>query len=257
VVSIGAGVDADLVGRRVLGVSAFTAGHGSFAEYCLASARTVHPVPDGLDAGAAATFFISMHTAWVGLVERAAVTPADRVLVLGAGGGTGLGAVALATALDVEVIAVVGDDARAAACTAAGAATIIDHRHEDVGHAVDAATAGRGVTVVYDPVGGTPGTTAARCLASGGRHLLIGFAAGSWAAPDPALLVRANASLVGVYTGAYDRAASEQHHRALSELVRRGRLPVVCTARLPLSEAPRAVSAVAERRAVGTIALLV
>lgn len=255
VVAIGDGVDASLVGQRVLGVSAFTTGHGSFAEHCLAWARTVHPVPHGLDAADAATFFISMHTAWVGLVERAALTEADRVLVLGAGGGSGLGAVALAAALGAEVIAVVGDDARAAACLRAGAATVVDHRRVELGQAVAAATGGHGATVVYDPVGGDPGTTAARSLASGGRHLLIGFASGSWAAPDPALLVRANISLVGVYTGAYGRRASERHHAALSGLVASGRLAGVCTARLPFTEAPRALTAVAERSSVGKIAL--
>src|SRR5580658_3373975 len=91
VLAAGEGVDIP-VGTRVMGVTDFIAGSGGFAEEALLLEGSSFPAPETMDAVHAAAFFISYHTAWIGLVTRAELQPGERLLVLGgAGGGGGSG----------------------------------------------------------------------------------------------------------------------------------------------------------------------
>lgn len=234
------------VGARVLGVSDFPAGHGAFAEECLANARSVFPVPDGLDDADAAGFWIPHLTAWIGLVDRGELQAGERLVILGAAGSSGLAAVQLGVALGAEVVAVAGDDAKAALCERFGAHVVV-REIDDVGP----------VDVLYDPVGREPAERAARSLARGGRHLLVGFAAGDWPRLDARRLVAANAAAVGVYAGGYSEAQTDGFHAALTELVVDGRLRGTVTERVPFEGVPDVLTAVAERRLAGKAAVIV
>src|ERR1700716_1497171 len=104
----------------------------------------------------------------------------DRLDRAGAPGGSGLAAVQLGRALGARVIAVVGDDKRAAFCRELGAETTVDHRRGGLADTLRAITDGHGVDAVYDPVGGRLAEESATALARGGRLLAVGFASGSW-----------------------------------------------------------------------------
>src|SRR5712692_188963 len=218
------------VGSRVMFVSSFYDGHGSFAQECLALSSTAFPVPAGLTDAEAAGFWIPHLTAWIGLVERGRLAAGEWLAVLGAAGGSGIAAVQLGRALGGRVIAVVGDQERAEFSRELGAEIAIDHRDGPLAPALRAATDDRGVDVIYDPVGGAMAEDAAGALARNGRHLAVGFASGRWPTLPAHDLVVANASLVGVFAGGQSAGELDEIHRALSQLIAEGKLQNAVTA---------------------------
>ena len=115
VTAVGPGVEVT-IGTRVMGVSDFMNGNGSFAEEALALAGSIIRVPEALDDCTAAGFWIPNVTAWTGLVDRGHLQAGQRLVVLGAAGGSGIAALQLGKALGATVLAVVGDESRAQFC---------------------------------------------------------------------------------------------------------------------------------------------
>ena len=113
-------------------------------------------------------------------------------------------------------------------CRSLGADVVIDYRSEDIAQRVLDETKGKGVNVIYDPVGGETFTIATRCIAEEGRLLAIGFASGSWGKVDVGHLVNRNYSVMGVIPSGYDRAFKETAQARLIEWWRKGdlRIPV-------------------------------
>ena len=254
VTAIGEGVDVAL-GSRVMVVTGFTEGHGSFAEHSLANASSTFPVPDGLSDGEAAGFWIPHLTGWIGLVERGHLASGEWMVVLGAAGGSGIAAVQLGRALGARVIAVVSDEERAAFCRGLGAEETLNRHDGPLAPALREITGGRGVDVVYDPVGGPVAVDAAGAMARDGRLLAVGFASGSWPDLDPHQLVVTNTSLVGVFAGGYSRQDLERIHRELAALIRDGRLRNAVTAIVPFDQLPRALQDLADNTVVGKLVL--
>jgi NADPH2:quinone reductase len=204
VTAVGEGAQAR-VGDSVMGVSAFFLGHGGFAEEALALDDFSFAVPAELAFVEAAAFVIPFHTAYVGLVRRAGLQAGETLLVLGGAGGTGSAAIQLGCVLGARVIATASNRDKADFCRELGADLVILHRQEPIAEAVRKATEGRGAEVIYDPVGGSAFDAATRCIAHEGRLLAVGFASGSWGAPDPAHMTTRNYSVMGVMPGSYDR----------------------------------------------------
>ena len=112
VTAVGEGGDIPL-GSRIMCVTMFWQGCGSFAEECLVAADSAFAVPDGLTDAEAAGFWIPHLTGWIGLVDRGQIAAGDWLAVLGAAGGSGIAAIQLGHALGAQVIAVVSDEERA------------------------------------------------------------------------------------------------------------------------------------------------
>lgn len=220
----GRGVEGRRIGDRVMAVSHFFTGHGSFAEQCLVLDGFCLPVPDDMTDAEAAGFLIPFHTAYVGLVTRGRLEAGETLLVLGGAGGTGSAAIQVAKALGARVIASVSGADRAEHCRRLGADTVIDRREREIAPAVLEATGGRGADCIYDPVGGEAFTAATRCVAHEGRILAIGFASGRWGSVDTAHLVQRNYSVVGVIPSHYDRAFKEAAQARLLGWWRDGRV---------------------------------
>ena len=244
------------VGTRVMAVTAFPTGSGGFAEEALVYDASAFPVPHGLADEDAAGFWIPHLTAWIGLVDRAALAPGEWLVVLGAAGGSGIAAVQLGRALGGRVVAVVGSEAKAELCRRVGSEAVLVGS-DALPARLREATEGHGADAIYDPVGGEPAAEAARALARNGRHLAVGFASGAWPALDVAGLVRANASLVGVYAGGYDRPSLDAIHDRLGELVATGAIRSTVTSRAAFDELPQALERLADRRAAGKSVLSV
>ena len=223
VVAVGEGV-AIAPGERLMGVTSFYDGRGGLAEYTVAPASTLFRVPPSMPSSVAATFRIGYSTALIGLRRRGALSAGERVLVLGAAGGSGITAIHVAKALGAQVIAVVSSEDKARVCERSGADVIIDRSASDVVDSVLEVTAGNGVDLVYDPVGGDLADRSVACLAPSGRLLLVGFASGRWANPPIDVVVRRNISLVGVYAGGISRTENEQDHEFLLSLFETGLL---------------------------------
>lgn len=255
VTAVGEGVDVP-IGATVMAVTAFIQGDGSFAEECLVLADSTFPVPEGLTDIQAAGFWIPHLTGWIGLVDRGHLVPGDRLAVLGAAGGSGIAAVQLGRALGAHVIAIVSDDERAAFCRGLGADVTINHRQGALAPALREATHGRGVDLLYDPVGGALAEDAAGALARHGRLLAVGFASGSWPRIDTVNLVITNSSLVGVFAGGYSRDELDAIHADLSALVENGSLVNAITAEVPFDELPTALQRIADREVVGKLVMV-
>jgi NADPH2:quinone reductase len=254
VTALGEGVDLP-IGSRVMVVGGFVTGDGSFAEQSLSNSGSTFPVPEGLSDSQAAGFWIPHLTGWIGLVERGHLAEGESLVVLGAAGGSGIAAVQLGKALGARVIAVVSDEQRAAFCRTLGADVTLNRNDGPLAPALRELTDGRGVDVVYDPVGGPVAVDAATAMARDGRLLAVGFASGSWPQIDPHQLVVTNTSLVGVFAGGYSRQDLDRMHGQLSELIRDGRLHDAVTATIPFDQLPQALQNLADNAVVGKLVL--
>jgi len=248
--AVGPGVGV-AIGSRVMAVTAFYRGHGGFADEALAGAVNTFPAPPSMTDPEAAAFHIAFQTAWIGLVRRGQLQSEGTLLVLGAAGGTGAAAVQLGRALGSRVIAVAAGVEKVAYCRELGAHDVIDRLVDDVPETVAAVTGGHGVDLVFDPVGGSAGTEALRCVAGGGALLAVGFASGAW--PDIGVrdLVTRNCSVMGVFTGAYTREEHDEMHRELLALVERGEITVPVHRTVDFDEIPAALEELAQTRALG------
>ena len=204
-------------------VTAFWMGHGSFAEECLVAADSAFAVPDGLTDAEAAGFWIPHLTAWIGLVDRGGIAAGDRLAVLGAAGGSGIAAVQLGHALGAHVIAVVSDDERAEFCRGLGA-DVDDQPPRRPARAPRCATRtdGRGVDLVYDPVGGALAEDAAGALGAQRAPARGRVRERTRGRRSPRTISSStNTSLVGVFAGGYTRDELDDIHARLSALVAR------------------------------------
>jgi len=256
--AVGEGVASPQVGDKVVGTAPF----GAYAEEVLAEAGHVIALPD--DAGdaqleLAAGFLLTYGTSYHALKDRAGARAGETLLVLGAGGGVGLAAVELGRKLGLRVIAAASSGDKREAALSRGAEEAIDSTTDDFRERVKALTGRHGVDIVYDPVGGELTEAALRTLAWGGRHLVVGFAAGDIPKPPANLLLLKGASLVGVFWGEFVRRepeASAANARQLLAWLREGALEPLISRRYPLAQAPAALNALLGREAVGKLVIL-
>ncbi|MEM9176956.1 MAG: NADPH:quinone oxidoreductase family protein [Myxococcota bacterium] len=255
VIGWGDAVEGRNVGDRVMAVTSFFTGQGSYAEQALALDDFCLPVPDGMTDAEGAAFLIPMHTAYLGLETRARLQPGETLLVLGGAGGTGTAAVQIGKALGARVIATVAGADKVEYCRALGADHVIDREQEDITEAVRAATDGRGADCVYDPVGGPAYTAASKCVAHEGRICLIGFASGQWGPVDPAHMVYQNYSVVGVIPSNYGRDYKEAVQDKLLAWWREGRLSVRVEEMVPFDRLPQALERLGASQVQGKLVL--
>ncbi len=174
---------------------------GGWAEQVVHPVETVYPVGDGLPMDAASTLPSSYATALCSLTWRGGLSAGQTLLVLGAGGGVGLAAVDVANALGARVIAVASTSEKRDVALAHGADAVIEPK--DFRPRVRSLTDGRGVNVVFDPIGGDMFHDALRCLDIGGRLLTIGYAAGDIPQIGVNLLLLKNIGVMGFSWGTY------------------------------------------------------
>ncbi len=254
VLSVGEGVVGIAPGDRVMAVT----GVGAFAEEAVAPANCVFPIPEGMDFTTAAAFPVAYGTSHLALTERGALKAGETLLVLGAGGGVGLTAVECGKAVGATVIAAASSDEKLDLAQAHGADHLINYVDDDLRAAARKLTDGRGVDVVYDPVGGDASKAALRALAWSGRLLVIGFASGEVPQIPANYLLVKNISAVGVYWGAYRNNESDVFRASFDELAKwyaEGRLKPHVSQVFPLAQAPQALGVLQSRRATGRLVI--
>ncbi len=195
--AVGEGVTRARPGDRVSAFSFALAG-GGLGEVATLPEACVFPVPEGMGLIEAAAYPMNAWTAWNALVDRGALRAGETLVVHGATGGVGVAAVGIGKALGATVIATGDDDARLAEASALGADHVVNLRERDLREAVKALTGGRGADVFLDPVGGRVFEDSLRCIAPGGRVLVVGFASGEWAAARSNVLLVKMISVIGV-----------------------------------------------------------
>lgn len=252
---VGAGVAALSVGTRVLAVP----GHGGYAEEVALSTSRVFAIPEPMDFVTAAAFPIAYATSHHALKDRAQLKPGERLLVLGAAGGVGLTAVEIGTLMGARVIACASSEEKLALCREYGAHDVINYATSDVRERVRELTGGKGVDVVYDPVGGAFAEPAVRSLGFGGRYLVIGFASGEIPKIPLNLVLLKITSIIGVFWGAYSQARPEENAANMAELLAwygAGRLRPHVSATYPLEGYAEALAAVTSRKVKGKVVLV-
>ncbi|MFU8839235.1 MAG: NADPH:quinone oxidoreductase family protein [Nitriliruptoraceae bacterium] len=237
-------------------VAAFP-GLGGFAETVVVPPHLVFALPDEVDTEVAAGLPMNLLTVHFALLDRGRLQPGERVLVHGAAGGIGVAAIQLAAARGAYVIAVTSSEDKAEVARVAGAHEVV--AVEGFRDAVQELTAGEGVDLVLDPVGGDRVTDSLRCLRRRGRLLVVGFTAGEIPAVKVNRLLLNNLDVVGVGWGAYWLAEPGYPAQQWADLLpdlRAGRLLPPIGARHRLEGAADAVASLEERRATGKVLLL-
>lgn len=256
VIELGAAVADRALGDRVI-VRLRT---GGYAEEAVAPTSSVLPLPANFSFVEGAAFPVAYGTAYVALVSCGRIARGDVLVVLGAAGGVGLAAVELGRRLGATVFAVVSSPAKAEAVRRAGAAHVIPADAPDWPARVRQLTDGRGADLIYDPVGGDAFDQAIRCIAWGGRLLVVGFASGRLPTLATDQVRRAGCAIVGVRAGEFARRDPDQaaaNFRTLLRLAAAGQLTPTVYRVLPLSDAVEAMALLADRKAIGKVILTV
>jgi len=252
--AVGGGVTAFKPGDRALVMT----GNGAFAEYVTANVAQTIPIADGMPFDIAAGFTMTYGTSHHALKQRARLQPGETVLVLGAAGGVGLTAVELAKLMGAKVIAAASSDEKLALCREYGADETINYTTADLKEAVKALTGGKGVDVVYDPVGDRYAEPAFRGIAWNGRYLVVGFAGGQIPSLPLNLPLIKGASIVGVFWGAFTQHEPAVHQANMRELLdwyAAGKLRPHVSRKFPLADGPAAIRWVMDRKATGKVVL--
>lgn len=252
---VGEGVTSPKPGDRVIAFNTW----GGFAEEIAVEASRTVPMPDGMDFVPASGFVLTYGTSYHALKDRAQLKAGETMLVLGASGGVGIAAIQLGKAMGARVIAAASTDQKLAVCKQSGADELINYGQDDLRARVKALTAGRGVDVVFDPVGGPYSEPALRDMAWNGRFLVVGFAAGDIPKVPLNLALLKGCSIVGVFWGAFTRNEPDNNRRnneALMRLYLEGKVKPHIHATYPLERAAEALNEVMYKRVSGKVVLV-
>jgi NADPH2:quinone reductase len=252
---IGAGASGFAIGERVCGYL----GWGGARELVAVPAVQLVPVPGRVSDVVAAGVNVTYGTAMHGLVDRARLRAGETVAVLGAAGGAGLAAVEIAKRIGARVIAVASSADKLALCRRHGADAGLDYSTTDLKQGLRELTAGRGVDIVYDCVGGDSAEAALRAIAWMGRYLVVGFAAGAIPKIPLNLLLLKSCDVSGVFWGEATRRNPAAHRANMGTVlswIAEGRLAPHIHATYPLEETAAAIAVLDRREATGKVVIV-
>lgn len=249
---IGDGVSHLKVGQEVFGFVAY----GGLAEEVLVPENACFPKPSKMDFPTAASFLMAYGTSYHALKDRGVLVEGETLLVLGASGGVGLAAVELGKLMGAKVIAAASTDEKLALCKVYGADETINYTRQDLKMSLKEMTNGKGIDVVFDPVGGIYSEAALRGIGWNGRFLVVGFAAGDIPKIPLNLPLLKGASVVGVFWGAFamkESRANMQNTRTLMNWYAEGKLKPHIHAIYDLDQTSKALEEMTKRKVKGKL----
>jgi putative PIG3 family NAD(P)H quinone oxidoreductase len=257
VVGVGAGVSDFVIGDKVC---ALTNG-GGYAQYCVVPASQALPIPDGLDWVQAAAIPETFFTVWANLFEMGGARKGQRVLIHGGTSGIGTTALMLCREFGIEAFATAGSEEKCTVIRELGA-TAINYREQDFAQAILEQTAGQGVNVVLDIMGGSYLNNNVKALALEGRLVMLGFLGGAVAKDIDLLAIMAKRASV---TGSLLRSRTREEKAEIAQQLREHVWPVLAAGRClpmidevyPLTEAARAHARMEGGDHIGKIVLRV
>ncbi|MEH6567567.1 MAG: NADPH:quinone oxidoreductase family protein [Halioglobus sp.] len=252
VVAVGAKVSRFKVGDKVISMGA----SGAFCEQIAVNEHAAFPMPEGLTFEQAAGVSITYFTSYYALKQRANLQAGETLLVLGAAGGVGTTAIELGKLMGAKVIAAASTQEKLDLCKSLGADEVINYSEESLKDRIKELTGGKGVDVVYDPVGGDYAEPAIRGMAWNGRYLVIGFASGPIPKIPLNLTLLKGCSLVGVFWGRFtgeEPAVNLKNIEELWALFAAGKLSPVVTDSFSIDQYEDAFNCLIERRARGKV----
>jgi NADPH2:quinone reductase len=253
--AVGEGITAFAKGQKVLAM----VNQGGFAEYALSDPHRTFPMPNGMDFPAAAAFPIVYQTSYFALVTRGQLQAGEWLLVHAGASGVGMSAIQIGKALGARVIATAGSEEKLQFAREQGAEHAVSYGEPGWVDAVKTFTKGHGADVIYDPVGGDIFDLSSKCIASEGRHLVIGFASGRIASLAANRALLKNMSLMGVFWGGYVHEHPgyvAECQKALEQLAEEGKIHPRVARTYSLSECPQALRDMANRKVIGKTVLI-
>ena len=252
--ALGAGVTDLRVGDAVAAQMAF----GAYASVAIADARRVQRVPEDVPLEDACALGVAYQTAYLSLADRAQLRAGESLLVQAAAGGVGLATLQVGHALGAYVIAGASGD-KLGLCLEHGAAATIDTRQPNWPERVRELTQGRGADVICESVGGDVFEGSLKCIAWGGRLVVVGFSSRDIPAPKLNRVMLKHIALLGLNLGSYHEQNPQllrSATAALFELYQQGKLRPLISGRYPLTSAAEALAELAARRSVGKLLLI-
>ncbi len=222
---------------------------GGYAEFVLAPAKNVIPIPDQLSFEAAAAFPLSFLTAWHMLISRAKLKPGQDLLVLAGGSGVGSAAIQIGKLAGARIFATASSAEKLERARDMGADFLINYDKENFLKAVLDATDGHGVDVVFEHVGSTTFDKSLRSLARGGTLVTCGATTGPTVTLDLRYVFSRELNIMGAKMGR--RAELLQ----VAKLVGAGKLKPAIDSTYPLSEARAAQEKMLSRDLFGKVIL--
>jgi len=234
---------------------------GGYAEYCVAPEVTALPVPKGWSPTEAASLPETFFTVWANVYDRARLAPGESLLVQGGTSGIGVSAIQMAKATGNRVFATAGSDEKCAACERLGADKAINYKTQDFAAEIKAATAGKGVNVILDMVGGDYVPKELKSLADDGRLVFIAFLRGHKTELDINEVMRRRLTLSGStlrprpveFKGSIARNLRDK----IWPLIDAGKIKPVVYRTFPLGEAAEAHRLMESSQHIGKIVLTV
>ncbi len=224
---------------------------GGYREYVAFPARDIIKIPDNTPLDVSAAFPLTYMTSWHMLVNRAKITPGERILIVGGTSGIGIAALQISRLTGMEIIATAGSDDKLEFLKRNGADYIINHEREDIYERVKEFTGGEGVDVVFEHVGPSIFEKALRVLKKGGRLVTCGATRGPEVRLDLRYLFSRELTIMGSIMG------TRSEHLRITGLVGKGLLKPVIDSVYPLKDTRDAHKRIEERRHIGKILLRV
>jgi NADPH:quinone reductase len=255
VVAIGDGVTRFKIGDRIMNRMRL----GAFGTLANSKEIDCDPVPAAMSLEEAAVFRGAYHTAYHALIQRGRLLAGEWVLIHGAAGGIGIAAIQVAKLFGAKVIATASTEEKRAICLEEGADYAIDYREGFRDRVKEITGAHDGVDICYDPIGSTVFDESLRCLAFGGRILVLGFLGGGPSMPRTNYLLIKCLEVIGVRLGGATEHKPElgrANTKLLVELAGEGKLKPRISHRFPLERAADAVQAVIDREVIGKAVLV-
>jgi NADPH:quinone reductase len=250
--ALGEGVSGWRIGERV----ASFPGHNCCRERVVVRADRLLAVPDGVTDEEAAALIVTYGTSLHALKDRAGLRSGETLAVLGAAGGVGLAAVEIGRAMGARVIACASSPGKLALASEHGAEMTLDYATEDLKEGLRRLTQGRGVDVIYDPVGGDLSEPALRSIAWQGRYLVVGFAAGTIPKIPLNLALLKGCDIKGVFWGSFVERDPQTHQANMAQIfawTMEKKLSAHAHAVFALAETAAALGVLSRREAKGKV----
>jgi NADPH:quinone reductase-like Zn-dependent oxidoreductase/acyl dehydratase len=250
IVAVGNAVGNYKVGDRVIGLC----GWGGFAEQIAVDASRLFLIPDGISFVQAAALLYNYGTSFYALKNKAQILPGETLLVMGAGSGVGLAAVEIGHLLGANVIAMASTREKLALCKEKGANELLLSTKDDLKNFIKEYTNGKGVDVIFDPIGGNVTAAALRTIAWNGRYLVIGFAVGEIPQIPANQVLLKGCSVQGIFWGNFAEKEPLQQLQNLQQLfqwLQNGKIKPHIHQLYSLTESPNAIQDLMDRKVSG------
>lgn len=256
ILEVGSEVSEFKAGDEVIAIAT----HGGLAEKMSVSAQRCLHKPTAIAMDKASAFLYTYATSYYALQHRAQLNEGDTILILGASGGVGMAAIELAKMMGAKVIAAASTKEKLDLCKKQGADICIDYSQDGLKNRIKELTDGRGVDVVFDPVGGEYAEPSLRAIAWEGRYLVVGFASGDIPRFPLNLALLKGCQIIGVFLGAFMNRhpfkASKMMNR-LIDLFSEGKLNPYIYQTFPLEESQAALQMMMDRKAKGKLVVTI